>query len=190
VTGTSDQITELSPKLVQLLKDTLPRLERTAVLWNRVNPGAVRTSKSIQTAARNMGLQVMLLDVQQPENIGTALEAAARDRAGAVIVVHDPFMIEHRALIAQFALKKRLPTISAVGILVQAGGLMSYGPDNPGLFKRAAYFVDRILKGAKPADLPVERPLRFELIVNLKTAKELGLKIPQSILFRADEMIE
>jgi putative ABC transport system substrate-binding protein len=154
-----------------------------------MHPGAARTAEATQTAAHKLGLQVSSLDVQSPDEIAAALEAAAEARADAVIVVHDPFMIEHRTRVAQLALTKRLPAVSAVGMLTEAGRLMSYGPDNPGLFKRAAVFVDKILKGAKPADLPVEQPMKFELVINLKTAQALGFTIPPTLLFQADKVI-
>jgi putative tryptophan/tyrosine transport system substrate-binding protein len=188
VTGTSDQNTELSGKQVQLLKELLPRLKRLAILENPMNPGAVRTSEETKKAARDVGLQIKPLPVRSPDEIAEALEAAAKGRADAVIVVHDPLMIEHRARIAQLALKKRLPTLSA-GLLAEAGGLMTYGPDSAALFKRAAVFVDKILKGRKPADLPVEQPMKFELVINLKTAKQIGLTIPPNLLARADKVI-
>jgi ABC-type uncharacterized transport system substrate-binding protein len=189
VTGTSDQNTELSGKQVQLLKELLPRLKRLAILENPMNPGAVKTSEAIKKAARDVGLQVKPLAVRSPDEIAEALEAATKGRADAVIVVHDPLMIEHRARIAQLALKKRLPTFSA-GLLAEAGGLMTYGPDSPALFKRAAVFVDKILKGRKPADLPVEQPMKFELVINLKTAKQIGVTIPPNLLARADKVIK
>jgi ABC-type uncharacterized transport system substrate-binding protein len=189
VTGTSDQVTELSGKVLRLLKEMLPGVNRVAVLWNRMNPGAARTSEATQMAAHKLGLQVSSLDVRSPDEIAAALEAAAEGRADTVIVVHDPLMIEHRTRVAQLALEKRLPAVSAVGMLTEAGGLMSYGPDNPALFKRAAYFVDKILKGARPADLPVEQPMKFELVINLKTAEALGLTIPPVVLFQADKVL-
>lgn len=189
VTGTSDQVTELSGKLVQLLKETLTGLNRVAVLWNAVNPGAVVTSDATQAAARELGLHVQPVPARGVNGISNAFEAAVKARAGAVVVVHDPLMIEHRVQIAQLAVNRKLPSISAVAILVEAGGLMSYGPDNPALFKRAAVFVDKILKGAKPADLPVEQPTKFELLINLKTAKQIGLTIPPNVLARADRVI-
>jgi putative ABC transport system substrate-binding protein len=189
VTGTSDQVTELSGKVLQLLQEMLPGVNRVAVLWNRQNPGATRTSEATQTAAHKLGLQVSSLAVRSPDEIAEALEAAAEGRADAVIVISDPLMIGHRTRVAQLALEKRLPAVSAVGMLTEVGGLMSYGPDNPGLFKRAAVFVDKILKGAKPADLPVEQPTKFELVINLKTAQALGLTIPPTLLFQADKVI-
>jgi putative tryptophan/tyrosine transport system substrate-binding protein len=136
-----------------------------------------------------LGLQVKSLAVRSPKEIAEALEAAAKGRADAIIVVHDPWMIEHRVQIAQLALKKRLPTFAA-GLLAEAGGLMGYGPDSAALFKRAAVFVDKILKGRKPADLPVEQPMKFELVINLKTAKQIGVTIPPNLLARADRVIK
>jgi putative ABC transport system substrate-binding protein len=126
--------------------------------------------------------------LRSPDEIVDAIDAAAKRRADAVIVIHDPLMNEHRARIAQLALKKRLPTFSA-GLLAEAGGLMTYGPDSAALFKRAAVFVDKILKGRRPADLPVEQPMKFELVINLKTAKQIGVTIPPNLLARADKVI-
>jgi putative tryptophan/tyrosine transport system substrate-binding protein len=189
VTGTSDQVPDVSGQVMQWLREILPGLNRVAVLWNRMHPGAARISETTQTAAHELGLQVRTLGVRSPDEIAEALEAAAEGRADAVIVVHDPFMIQHRTQVAQVALEKRLPAVSAMGMLTEAGGLMSYGPDNPGFFKRAAVFVDKILKGAKPADLPVEQPMTFELAINLKTAQVLGLTIPPTLLFYADKII-
>lgn len=189
ITGTSDQVTELSGKLVQLLKEMVPGLTKVAVLWNELNPGAVATSDATQAAARDLGLLVYPLLVRSLDGIAGAVEAATKARAGAVIVVHDPFIIEHRVQIAQLTAKKRLPTVSAVALFVEAGGLMSYGPDNPALFKRAAVFVDKILKGTRPSDIPVEQPTKFELVLNLKTAKQIGLTIPPAVLARADRVI-
>jgi putative tryptophan/tyrosine transport system substrate-binding protein len=188
VTGTSDQNTELSGKQVQLLKELLPRLKRVAILENPMNPGAVRTAEETKKAARDLGLQVKPLPVRSPEEIAEAVEEAAKGRADALIVVHDPLMIEHRARIAQLALKKRLPTFSS-GLLAEAGGLMTYGPDSTALFNRAAVFVDKILKGRKPADLPVEQPMKFELVINIKTAKQIGVTVPPNLLARADKVI-
>ena len=189
VTGTSDQNTELSGKQVQLLKELLPGLKRVAILENPMNPAAVRTSEETKKAARDLGLQVKPLPVRSPDEIAEALEMAAKGRADAVIVVHDSWLIEHRVQIAQLALKKRLPTLSAA-LLAEAGGLMTYGANSEALFKHAAVFVDKILKGRKPADLPVEQPTKFELVINLKTAKQIGLTIPPSVLYRADKIIK
>jgi len=192
VTGTSLLLPELSSKVVQLLTEMLPGLTGVAVLWNRMNPGAALQSEAAQTAARDLGLRVSALDVRSPDEIAEALTTAAKGRVGAVIVVGDPFTIEHRMRIAQLALQERLPVIftGTARSLAEAGGLMSYGPELPSLFKRSAVFVDKILKGAKPADLPVEQPMKFELVINLKTAEALGLTIPPTLLFQADEVIK
>jgi len=190
VTGINDQTTDLSAKEVDILRDALPRMKRVAVLWNRANPGAVMTSKAIQTAARDTGLHVISLAFERPEELNTALDEAVKDRAEAVIVTHDTMTVGHRGRIAELALARRLPTISASSLFAAAGGLMNYGPDLAQMFKRAATFVDKILKGAKPADLPVEQPTKFQLVINVRTAKALGLTLPQSLLLRADHVIE
>jgi putative tryptophan/tyrosine transport system substrate-binding protein len=147
-------------------------------------------SEATETSARALGVRVRSQAVRDLSDFAEAFEALAKDRVGAVVVLGDPLTIEHRTRIAQLALKKGLPTISATGVLTEAGGLMSYGANVPEMFRRAAGYVDRILKGVRPADLAVQQPTKLELVVNLKTAKALGLTIPQSILLRADEVIE
>jgi putative ABC transport system substrate-binding protein len=190
VTGTSVLLPELSSKTVQLLTEMLPGLTGVAVLWNRLNPGAALQAEAAQTAARAAGLQVSALAVRSLDEITEALATAATGRVGAVIVVDDPLMLEHRTRIAQRALQERLPVISTGGrSLVEAGGLMGYSASIPSSFKRSAVYVDKILKGAKPADLPVEQPMKFELVINLKTAQALGLTIPSMLLYQADEVI-
>ena len=162
------------------------------MLWNRLNPGAALQAEAAQTAARAVGLQVSTLAVRSLDDIAEALATAAKGGVGVVIVMGDPLTNEHRTRIAQLALQERLP-MSFIGpsgrSSVEAGGLMSYGPEMTSRFKRAAVFVDKILKGAKPADLPVEQPMKFELIINLKTAEALGLTIPPLTLFQADVVI-
>jgi putative ABC transport system substrate-binding protein len=190
VTGINDQTTDLSAKEVEILRDALPRMKRVAVLWNRANPGAVMTSKAIRAAARDAGLQVVSLEVQRPDELDAALDKAVKERAEAIIVTHDTMTVGNRGRIADLALARRLPTISASSLFAEAGGLMHYGPDLPQMFRRAATFVDKILKGAKPADLPVEQPTKFQLVINLRTAKALGLTVSQSLLLRADHVIE
>lgn len=190
VTGMTDQVTELSGKQVQLLKELLPDVKRVAVLANRTNPAAARTSEATETAARQLGLQVRSLEVRSLGEIEPALDAAARGRAGAVVVAHDPLTVNHRARIARLAVAKRLPIVSASTLFAEAGGLMSYGPDLARFFRRAAVFVDRILKGAKPSDIPVEQPTQFDLFINLRTARALGVTIPPALLRRADRVIE
>ena len=191
VTGTSVLLPELSGKVVQLLTEMLPGLTGVAVLWNRLNPGAALQAEAAQTAAREVGLQISALDVRSPDEIAEALATVAKGRVGAVIVVADPLMNEHRTRIVQLALQERLPVISAGGrIWAEAGGLMVYGASHADMFRRAAVFVDKILKGATPADLPVEQPTKFELVINLKTAEALGLTIPPTLRFQADEVIK
>ena len=190
ITGTSDQITEISSKEIEVLGELLPNLRRAAVLWNRKNPGAKRTTEALQEAARERGWRVMVLGIDGPDEIETIVESAVRDRAEALIVVHDPLVLTHRARIANAALKNNLPTICAAALFAEAGGLVSYGPDLIVLYRRASVFVDRILKGAKPADIPVEQPTKFEFVMNMKTAKALGIRVPQSILLRANRVIE
>jgi putative tryptophan/tyrosine transport system substrate-binding protein len=190
VTGTSDQGTDVAAKLVELLRDGLPRAKRVGLLWNRPNLGATLTAQAIHTAARDAGLRVNLLEVNNPQELTEAFDTAAKERLDAVIVTHDTMTAAHRRRIADLALARRLPSISSYSLVAEAGGLMSYGPDLAELHKRAAVFVDKILRGAKPADLPVEQPTIFRLVINLKTAKALGLTIPPSLLLRADQVIE
>jgi putative tryptophan/tyrosine transport system substrate-binding protein len=190
LTGMTDQVVELSGKEVQLLKETLPGMKRLALMWEDKSPTAVPSAETMQDAARSMGLRVLPLPVTNAEDIERAFEVAARRRADAVIAMHSPLTVGLRMRIAQLALKKRLPLMSAPAQFTDAGALMSYGPDLAKYFTKAAVVVDKILKGTKPADIPVEQPTRIELVINLKTAKALGIKIPQSILLRADRVIE
>jgi putative ABC transport system substrate-binding protein len=189
VTGISDQITDLSGKNLQFLQELLPGLKQIALLRNPINPGAERSAEAIQTAAHDLGLQVRSFNVRSLDEIAEALTAAAIGGIGALIVVHDALMTENRTHIAQLAVQHGLPAVSANVLFAEAGGLMGYGPDHPALFKRAAVYVDKILKGAKPADLPVEQPLKFKLVINLKTAQALGLTVPSILLFQADDVI-
>ena len=190
VTGSSDQVTEVSVKEVELVTELLPGIRSVAVLWNGANPAAVRTSDTLQAAARARALKITALIVHRPSEFDRAFHEAARAKVEAVLVVHDTITLAHRTEIAQLALKRRLPAISAATVFAEAGCLMSYGPDIAALFRRAAVFVDKILKGAKPADIPVEQPTRFQMVVNLKTAQALGLTVPPSLLLRADQVIE
>lgn len=190
VTGNSDQASEVSLKEIELMTELLPGLQEVAVLWNRTNPLAVHTAKELQIAARDRALKVIAFEVARADDIDRAIEAAGRARVGALIVVHDVVTIEHRAAIARLALRRRLPTISAATVFAEAGILMSYGPDLAALCRRAALFVDKIFKGARPGDLPVEQPTRFELVVNLKTAKALGVTVPRALRLRADRVLE
>ena len=190
VTGLSAVSPELSGKALGLLKEAFPQVSRVAILWNPANPAKVLDFKEAQAAAQALGIQLQSLEVRQPDDFDRAFGAATRERAEALSVRSESVALFNRKRIVEFAAKRRLPAIYELSEFVDAGGLMSYGPQPLDLYRRAAYFVDKILKGAKPADLPIEQPTKFELVINLKTAKAIGLTIPQSILIRADRIIE
>ncbi len=181
-----------SEKRLQLVKEALPALARVAVLWDvkrsvDADPTVVAAAGS---AARALGLQLQPIDVNSSGDFAIAFVAAKNAKADAVLLMESPRAVANRTVIAELGLKHRLPIMSQFSRIAEAGGLMSYGPDLSDLFRRAATFVDKILKGAKPADLPVEQPTKFELVINARTAKALGLTIPQSLLLRADQLIE
>ena len=188
ITGLTTMHAELLGKRFQLLKEVLPKLSRIAVLARAASPATGRYAREAELAARALGVQLQVLAVHDPPDFDEAFGAA--QGADALLGVDDPVFTAHRARIAELALKKRLPTIYGFSEMVEAGGLMAYGPDVGDLYRRAAIQVHKILKGANPAELPVEQPTKFELIVNLKTAKALGIAIPSSVLVRADEVIE
>jgi len=188
VTGLSAMITEVAAKRVELLRELAPGLARIAALLDMGNPIARSQWKEIETAARSLGIQAQLLDMRKSEDLGRAFDAAVGQRADALVVAQT-IMMANRRLLVDLAAKHRLPAMSASREFVDAGGLISYGVSYPDLYRRAAGFVDKILKGAKPGDLPVEQPTKFELVINLKAAKALGLTIPQSLLLRADQVI-
>ena len=190
VTGLSAFWAELEAKRIELLKETIRRLARVAAFFNMSNPAGRVAWKAVDGAARALGIQPQLFDVRKPEDFTIGFAAAVRQHADAVAVGIEAITQANRRLIADLALKHRLPTISPAREFVDAGGLLSYGANYPDLYRRAAGFVDKILKGAKPGDLPVEQPTTFELVINLKTAKALGLTIPPSLLARADEVLE
>ena len=190
VTGLSFNVGEEIGKGLELLKETLPKVRRVAILSNPANPGHAPAVSIVKAAARSLGLQLQLLEAREPNQLEGAFAAMAKDRVEALLVVTDSMFIFQRARLADLAVKNRLPAMFGVREFVDAGGLMSYGVSVPDLMRRAATYVDKILKGAKPADLPVEQPTKFELVINLKTAKALGLTIPQSLLSRADEVIQ
>jgi len=188
LTGFFLDLPELTSKRLELLKEAIPGLARVAVLWDpTMNPEPLRTA---EVAARSLGLSLEILETQGPSDFEAAFRAAVRGRNSALMVIQSPMMDAHPAQIAALAMKYRLPVTSIFSHFTEAGLLMSYGPNLNDLFRQAAIYVDRVLKGAKPKDLPVQRPTRFELIVNLKTAKSLGLAIPQSLLVRADRLVE
>ena len=190
ITGMAFLLPEISTKRLELLREMVPKLSRVAVLWNGANPFRALDLQVLQAGARTPGVTLQSLEVRGPADVDRAFEAAVRERATGLITLEDPFTVTHRARIVDRALTHRLPAIYAEKIFVHAGGLMSYGPILLENFRRGAAIVDKILKGAKPADIPVERPTRFELVINLKTARALGLTIPQSVLLRADELIQ
>ena len=190
ITGLSVVSPELSGKQLELLKEIVPKLSHVAVLGSSTNPGNSQALKETELAAGAYKVQLQNLDVLSPKDIETAFRDASKGHASAVLVLASPIIESHRTQIADLAAKNRLPAIYYAPEFVEAGGLMSYGTSFPDLFRRAATYVDKILKGAKPADLPVEQPMKFELVINLKTAKQIGLTIPQSVLYRADKVIK
>ena len=190
VTGLSQMLQELSGKRLALLKEMVPELSRVAVLWNPQSASATLNWKENQQPARQLGIQLHSLEVRTPEELDKAFEAATKARAGALAILPDPVISTNLKRIVAFAAKSRLPSIYQTSEFADAGGLATYGPDRADLFRRAATYVDKILKGTKPGDLPVDQPTKLELVVNLKTAKALGITIPQSVLFRADRVIE
>ena len=189
VTGLSLQSSELAQKVVQLLRDLLPNLSRLAILYHIGNPVTALQTDAVKSAAGRFGLDVAIAEVRRAEDIAPAIEAL-KDRAEALIVPSEPLYNTNRIQINSWALRAQLPTIYFDRVYVETGGLMSYGPNWPSLWHRAAEVVDKILRGAKPADIPVEQPRTFELVINLKTAKALGLEISSTLLARADEVIE
>ncbi len=189
ITGLTNISPVLSGKRLELLKEVVPRLSHVAVFGNSNTPGNAQAVKETEDAARVLKLKLKYVEVQSRDDIESSFKAAARERAQALIILQNLVANTHRNRVAELAVKNRLPAIMPFTEFVDAGGLMSYGPNNPDLFRRAAIYVDKILKGAKPADLPVEQPAKFELIINLKAAKQIGLTIPQSVLFRADRVI-
>jgi putative ABC transport system substrate-binding protein len=190
ITGFAFQHPELSGKRLALLKEAIPKLSRVAVLWNADNPYKAADMREVEAAAAGAGVMLLSLAVRGAEGFGGAFEAARHGQAGCLITLEDPFTIAHRARIVELARKHRLPALYGRRVYVDAGGLMSYGPDPLDQYRRAAIYVDRILKGARPGDLPVEQPTKFELAINLKTARALGLTIPPAVLLRADAVIE
>ncbi len=188
VTGLSFQTDELSGKWLQLLKEALPTATRLAVLWDAT--GTVNQLKTVERLGPSVGVQLHILEVRRPEDLEGAFEAAKKRGAQGLIILGAPFLTVQIPRLVELATKSRLPAVYYSRDFAHAGGLMAYGPSLPAMFRRAATYVDKILKGAKPADLPVEQPMRFELVINLKTAKALGLTLPQSILIRADQVIQ
>jgi len=190
VTGTTTLSVDLSIKQLELLKEAVPRVSRVALLWSPDSPWHPVTVKGLQARSESLGLQLQVLEVRSPDAFDSAFRAMTTERAQAVLVLADPMTFFHRRRLADLAIKSRLPMMGGLRDYAEVGSLMSYWANMTDVYRRAAYYVDRILKGTKPADLPVEQPTRFELVINLKTAKAIGITIPQSILLRADEVIQ
>jgi putative ABC transport system substrate-binding protein len=190
ITGLSQMVPELGGKRLELLKEIVPKLSRVAVLWNPQGVASTLNWKELQSPARQLDVQLHSLEVRSPKDLDQAFEEATRARAGALFVMPDPVLTANLKRIVGRAAKSRLPSIFHRSEFADAGGLVTYGADRADLYRRAATYVDKILKGAKPGDLPIDRATKFELVVNLKTARALGLTIPQSVLRRADRVIE
>ena len=189
ITGLSLMMADLSAKRLQILKETMPRIVRVAVLWNPDTPFHTKSVQDLKAAAPSLSMELSLVSLRTPDEFDGAFSTAIRAHAQALYVVPDAFFYNHRTTISKLASKARLPAIYGSKGFVDEGGLMSYGPNFGDLFRRSAGYVDKILKGAKPGDLPIEQPTKFEFVVNLKTARALEIKIPESILLRADEIV-
>jgi putative ABC transport system substrate-binding protein len=189
-TGLTSVSPDLEGKRLELLREVIPGISHIAVLWNSVSPSQVIQEKEVQAAAQVLRMKVLSLGVRTPEEIENSFAVIIRERPGALLVLADRLFLHHRDRIMDFAAKHGLPGVHAYRELVESGGLMSYGPSYADMHRRAATYVDKILKGAKPADLPVEQPTKFELVINLKAAKQIGLTIPPSVLARADKVIK
>ncbi len=190
VTGLTTLSRELSGKRVEMLREVLPRASRMGLLWHRSSEIDALTRRETEAAAHALGIPLTAVGVDGPDEFAPAFSALVADRAGAVLVATSPMFFGHRRQLADLALKHRMPSIFAFREYAEAGALMAYGPSYSELFQRAAGYVDRILRGARPADLPVEQPTKFELTINVRTAKALGLTIPSPVLARADELIQ
>jgi putative ABC transport system substrate-binding protein len=190
LTGTTLITPDLIGKQLELLKEIVPRITRVAVLGITENPTSGLDLRATRDAARKLGLQLQVVEVGGPEEFGSAFSEFAKGRCGGLLGLGSPVMLNNRQHIAELAIKHRLPAVFLQKEHAEAGALVAYGSPFTDTFRRAAYFVDRILKGTKPADLPVEQPMKFELVINLKTAKQIDLTIPQSVLYRADKVIK
>jgi putative ABC transport system substrate-binding protein len=191
ITGVALALGEgFSGKWVELLKEAVPKVGRVAVLRNPAHPLAEVFLRETQAAGRGLGVRLAFLEAQDPSQLGSALSRIEKERAGALIVTPSPFFTSQRTLIVDFVARRHLPSMFFAKEFVDAGGLMSYGPSFPDSYRRAAIYVDKILKGTKPVDLPVEQPTKFEFIINLKAANQIGLTIPPNVLVRADKVIQ
>jgi len=190
ITGLSALAPEISGKRLQLLKESIPKLTRVAVFGSSTEPGNAQSLRETQYAAKTLGVELHNEEIRRPDQIETAFQQTLKERVQAILVLPTALNFAHRKEIANFALKSRLPLIGGSSEYIDVGGLISYGVNFVDLFHRAASYVDKILKGAKPADLPVEQPTKFELVINLKTSKQIGLTIPPNVLARADRVIK
>jgi putative ABC transport system substrate-binding protein len=189
ITGLSTLAPELSGKQLELLKETVPRLARVAVIGSSAQPGNAQMLREVELVAKAFAMKIQNLDVVTPKDLETAFRAASKGRAEGVLLLQNALIVNARAQIANLAVKDRLPAMYSASDFVEDGGLMSYGVSVTDLYRRAAIYVDKILRGAKPAELPVEQPKKFEFIVNLKAAKQIGVTIPPNVLARADKVI-
>jgi putative ABC transport system substrate-binding protein len=189
ITGLSTYYPEISGKQLEILKEVIPKLSRVAVLGNSIQPGNLQSLRETELAAAGLGVQIHYLDVRESKDIEAAFRAAGKDHVGAVLVLGNVVVTAHPKQFVELAAKSRLPAMYWSPEFVEAGGLMTYSVNIPDLFRRTATYVDKILKGAKPADLPVEQPTKFEFVINLKAAKQIGLTIPPNVLARADRVI-
>jgi putative ABC transport system substrate-binding protein len=189
ITGLTHVAPDLTGKRIELIKEVIPGLLRLAVLWNPNQPGQAAAFKEMHASAQALKLTVISMEARNRDEIEKVLSGSAKDHAQALLELPDPVIFINRQLIAEFTSKRRLPTMYSFSEYVEAGGLMSYGTNFPGLFYRAAAYVDKILKGVKPSDLPVEQPTKFELIINLAAAKQIGVTIPANVLARANKVI-
>jgi putative ABC transport system substrate-binding protein len=190
ITGLSTMAPELAVKRLQLLKEVFPQVRPVAALWNPDYTGMAARLRQAQGAAPSVGMEVISVEIRDSRELERALETLDRQRPSAIFLLADPLTLSQRLRIVEFAAEERIPAIYEVSQFVEAGGLMSYGPNTDDLVRRSATYVDRILKGAKPAELPIEQPAKFELVINLRTAKALGITLPQSVLLQADRIIE
>jgi putative tryptophan/tyrosine transport system substrate-binding protein len=190
VTGFSLMMSDVGGKRLELLKELVPGLSRVAVLWNSTNPYPTIVLKETRDAARTLGIEVQSLEVKGPADFATVFRLAKQNRPDAIFTIDDPLIISQLKQILDFAAANRLPAIYSIREFAAAGGLMAYGASIPDLYHRAATYVDKILRGAKPGEIPVEQPTKFDLVINLNTAKALGLTVPQTLLIAADEVIE
>jgi putative ABC transport system substrate-binding protein len=190
ITGLSFLADELGGKRLEILKETLPSVSRVAVLWTGTSAGSTLVARGMEAPSRELAIKLLFLPVNGPHDFHKAFETANSGHAEALVVVDDAVITRHRAELLNLATKHSLPVVSLFKPFAEAGALVAYGPSTPAMYRRAAYYVDRILRGVRPADLPVEQPTNYELVLNLITAKALGLEIPPTLLVRADEVIE